>query len=158
MANQIDYHAVEIPRDKPPAEYHYTQRRAELLQMILRAGSPYAISRSQRELADRYDVSQGQISHDLKALGAFVGDRIGDSAKLQTRAAFEKIYEDLKDATDEDGNPDYRARKMAWDMVIDFNNWLGDTREREEFEERLAEIEEQLTTNGNGSVDLRKNR
>ena len=128
MSN-INYFEVNVPDDKNPQEYSYTERRAEILNLILRKGSPSGIN--QTHLAKRYDVSQPMISKDFDVLGDCVNDRIGNAAKLQTRAAFNRIFEDLIEAEDEDGNPDYRAKKWAWDMVMDFNEWLGDMGKQE---------------------------
>ena len=127
--SDINYFDVVVPDDKNPSEYHYTQRRAEILQMVLANGTPRGISQTQ--LSNRYDVSQPQISKDFDAIADCVAERIGNTAKLQTQAAFNRIFGDLIDATDEDGNPDYRAKKWAWDMVMDFNEWLGDIGKQE---------------------------
>ena len=52
--SDVNYEAVDIPDDKPPSEYHWTERRAEILQLIEKAGHPDSISPTR--LADRYDV------------------------------------------------------------------------------------------------------
>ena len=52
--SDVNYEAVDIPDDKPPSEYHWTERRAEILQLIAKAGHPDSISPTR--LADRYDV------------------------------------------------------------------------------------------------------
>ena len=53
--SDVNHEAVDIPDDKPPSEYHRTERRAEILQLIETAGHPGSISPTR--LADRYDVS-----------------------------------------------------------------------------------------------------
>lgn len=118
MTNNIDYSNVDIPNDKSPENYHYTERRAEILQLIFNAGSPSRIS--QTGLAKRYGVTQGQISQDVDALGDFVDEALGQRAKLTTRAAFERVIDDL---LEED---DWRAKKAAWDIVMDWSEWLAD--------------------------------
>jgi len=49
-----DYGSVEIP-SKPPTEFTYHERRADLLQQVRDLGTPDAIN--QTEAADRYGVS-----------------------------------------------------------------------------------------------------
>lgn len=124
----INYFDVTVPDGKNPSEYHWTERRAEILQMILTNGTPRGIS--QYQLADRYDVSQPQINQDFDALSDCASKRIGDTAKLQTRAAFEKIFKDLVEGGGGE-EPDWRAKKAAWDMMMDFNEWLGDIGEQD---------------------------
>ena len=51
--SDVNHEAVDIPDDKPPSEYHRTERRAEILQLIETAGHPGSISPTR--LADRYD-------------------------------------------------------------------------------------------------------
>jgi hypothetical protein len=119
MTHNTDYTNVDIPDDKPPEEYHYTERRAELLQFIERAGSPARMNQS--DLADRYGVDQSQVSRDLDALGEFVEDALGSRATLTTRALFKRVVTDL---LDED---DWRAKKAAWEVTREWNDWLADT-------------------------------
>ena len=124
----INYFDINVPDSKKPSEYHWTERRAEILQMILAAGTPRAIS--QYDLADHYGVSQPQISQDFDALSDCAAKRIGDTAKFQTRAAYDKIFKDLVEGGGGE-EPDWRAKKAAWDMRMDFNEWLGDIGKQE---------------------------
>jgi len=119
MTNKIDYSTIEIPDDEPPEEYHYTARRAELLEHILREGSPSAINQSR--LAERFDVTQGQISQDVDALGEHIADGLGGRATLETRAAFERIRRELFDEGE---------WKDAWEVIVDWNEWLADMGEQ----------------------------
>lgn len=74
-----DYEAVSIPEDTPPENYHWTERRAEILQLIEEKGHPSAVS--QTALTDRYDVSHSQISQDMDALAEHVRDRLHDRGR-----------------------------------------------------------------------------
>lgn len=123
MAHSTDYFAVDIPTDKSPEEYHWTQRRADLLQEVLETGTPSAVSRT--EMGKRYDVDHSQISRDMDAIAECVDEHLGDTAKLQTKAAFERVLRELYEADD------WRATKAAWDVVADWNQWLGDVGEQE---------------------------
>lgn len=70
-----DYLSVDLP-SKPPEEYNYRERRARLLQLITEHGHPEAIN--QTEMADRFGVSQQQISKDVQRLGEYVHGRVLD--------------------------------------------------------------------------------
>lgn len=70
-----DYISIDLP-SKPPEEYDYRQRRARLLQLITEHGHPDAIN--QTEMADRFGVSQQQISKDIDRLGAYVHGQVLD--------------------------------------------------------------------------------
>jgi len=61
-SNPPDYATLDYP-NKPRTEWHYTHRRAELLQLVREAGHPDDLN--QTELAERYGVSQQQMSKDL---------------------------------------------------------------------------------------------
>lgn len=82
--------AGQAPFDKPPEEYSYIERRAEIYSMIEDAGHPRNLERSQQELADRYGVSQPQISKDLKNIREFEGTHNGTRARAVTGWLAEK--------------------------------------------------------------------
>jgi predicted XRE-type DNA-binding protein len=162
MTHNTDYTSVDIPADKPPEEYHYTERRAELLELIEQAGSPARMNQS--DLAERYGVTQSQISKDLDRLGEFVGDALGQRATLSTRALHRRVITDLLETDD------WRATKAAWDVQQEWNDWLADVgaqdREPEQHEHevdvdaRRTEVaytvvreETELPTDDTGGVD-----
>ncbi len=92
--SDIDYRAVNVPEQKPPSDYSYVERRAEELQLIEEAGHPRAIS--QQRLADRYDVSQGQISQDFDRLRTFITKTIDhDTVDAITETVFQKSIKEL---------------------------------------------------------------
>ena len=70
-----DYNSVELPSTSRE-EYGYVQRRAELLQLIREAGHPSELNQS--KLAERYNVSQQQISKDIRRLGEYVHEQIAN--------------------------------------------------------------------------------
>lgn len=117
--NEPNYYAYKIPRHKQPEDYTYIERRAEILQYILQRGSPYAVHQSR--LADRYGVTDGQISQDMDRLRKHVTEHLGDEAKLTTRTVFEKTVRELQAQGE---------WKDAWDVVMDWNNWLADIGEQ----------------------------
>ena len=115
-----DYYQVDVPQQKAPEDYHYTERRAEILQLILDRGTPHGIN--QNRLAERYDVSPSQISQDMDRLRSHVDQHLGRQAKMTTRAAYQQTVQKLQ----EDGE-----WKKAWDVVMEWNRWLQDIGKQE---------------------------
>ena len=114
--SDVDYAAVEIPEDKPPEEYHWTERRAEILQLIKKAGHPDSISPTR--LAKRYDVSKGQISQDKARLRKHITNQLnGERVDAITATVFEKSIKELVE------NKEYRkAAKTA----AEWHDWMAD--------------------------------
>lgn len=118
--NEPNYYAYDIPQYKHPEDYTYLERRAEILDYILQRGSPYAIHQSR--LADRYGVTDGQISQDMGRLRKHITEHLGDEIKFTTRVVFEKTIRELQDQG---------KWKDAWDVVMDWNEWLADIGEQQ---------------------------
>jgi hypothetical protein len=116
MSSDIDYRAVNVPEQKPPEEYSYVERRAETLQLIEEAGHPRAIS--QTRLADRYGVSQGQISQDIDRLRTYITENIDETTvDAITETVFQKSIRELVEQGD---------YKDAVKAVESWNDWLMD--------------------------------
>jgi len=116
MSNEPDYRAVNVPEGKPPSEYTYVERRAETLKLIEQAGHPRAIN--QTRLADRYDVSQGQISQDVDRLRSFIVENIdSDTVDSITETVYQKSVQELM------SNGEYKDAVKA---VESWNDWLMD--------------------------------
>jgi len=116
MSNEPDYRAVNVPEDKPPSEFTYVERRAETLQLIEQAGHPRAINQSR--LADRYDVSQGQISQDVDRLRSYIVANIDETTVDSiTETVYQKSVQELM------SNGDYKDAVKA---VESWNDWLMD--------------------------------
>ena len=131
--SDVNYEAVDIPDDKPPSEYHWTERRAEILQLIEKAGHPDSISPTR--LADRYGVSKSQISQDKSRLQEFIVEQIDEPAvDAITSTVFQTAVRELMD------NDEYRK---AAKTVADWNDWLGDRGHVEREPDRL-EISETI--------------
>jgi hypothetical protein len=131
-AGQPDYESLDIPA-KPAPEYSWQQRRAELLQLVKQAGHPDALN--QTELADRYDVSQQQISKDLDRLAEYASDTLGNRRDLVSEAVFQRAMEGLMQ------QEEYRKAART---VADWNEWLDHRVEIEELRERLERVEDLL--------------
>jgi len=112
-----DYRSVELPDadEKPRPEWHYTQRRAELLQRIRDAGHPGRLN--QGELADEYGVSQQQISKDMKRIGQSIRSALDDDRRVLTvDSTVQRAIRGLL----EDGDY-YKAGQLA----LDYDEWVS---------------------------------
>ena len=128
MDNSSEYNEIEVP-DVPSDEFTTEQRRADLLRRIFDAGAPSAINQSR--VAERYGVHRSTICRDMKQLREYVAERIGEDAKLTARAVFERTLSDLREAED------WRASKAAFDVVMDWQEWLQTTGEQQREPDRL---------------------
>ena len=129
-SNQPDYAAVNIP-SKPPTEYDHRERRAELLQQVRDLGHPSMIH--QGEAAERYGVSQQQISKDLDRIAEYVGDTLGARHELTVDAVFQRSLEGLL----EEGEYRKAARTAK-----DYDEWVTDRTDLEEIREQLEYLKE----------------
>jgi predicted DNA-binding protein (UPF0251 family) len=125
-SNQPDYAAVSIP-SKPPTEYDHVERRAELLQQVRDLGHPSMIH--QGEAAERYGVSQQQISKDLDRIAEYVGENLGARHELTIDAVFQRSIQGLL----EEGEYRKAARTAK-----DYDEWVTDRTDLEEIREQLA--------------------
>lgn len=107
------YRNIGIPNDKDPREYSYVQRRADILRLIEEHGHPRAYT--QRELSERYGVSQQQISKDMKRIKAYIRETLGDDIKVYGDLVFRKA---LRHYVEQD---DYMK---AIDIVERWTEWL----------------------------------
>lgn len=80
-----NYAAVEIPSN-PPTEYDHVERRAEFLQPVRDLSQPSMIHQS--EVAERYGVSQQQISTDLDRVAEYLEKNLGARHELMIDAVF----------------------------------------------------------------------
>ena len=123
-----DYLSVDPP-SKPPEEYNYRERRARLLQLIIEHGHPDTIN--QTEMADRFGVTQQQISKDIQRLGEYVHGKVLDRNRraLVVQSVTNRAIRGLLD------NGDYRkAAKTA----MEYDEWAT---EFIDLSEMAAEIE-----------------
>lgn len=127
--NLPDYWNIEPPADTPPEDYSTHERRAEVLRLVIEAGSPYAINQSR--LADRYGVHRSTLSRDMDRLRETVDDHLGRDAKLTTKAVFETAVDELLAADD------WKSTKAAFDAVIEWNRWLADIGEQDREPDRV---------------------
>jgi hypothetical protein len=118
-SSSVDYEAVDLPdtADKPRTEWHYTERRAEILQLVHEAGHPGDVN--QTELAERYGVSQQQISKDFKRIGQSIRESLDDDRRaLSVHAVVQRSIRGLLDEGDF-----YKAGQLA----IEWDEWVSDS-------------------------------
>lgn len=125
-----DYAAVEIGATAPTS-YTYVERRAEILQLIEQQGHPSALN--QAELADRYGVSQQQISKDLDRLDEYVRGRLGQRRDLEIGSVLKRCM------TGALAEGDYDAARRAAEA---YDEYLDGRIETLEFRHRLARLED----------------
>ena len=131
-SNSPDYAAI-TPSSKAPTEYSYAERRAEILQQVEDLGHPACLNQS--ELADRYGVSQQQISKDLDRLDEYVRGRLGRRRDLQIGTVLKKC---MTGAIEEG---DWNAARRAAEA---YDNYLDRRISTLEFQQRIAELERQI--------------
>jgi hypothetical protein len=117
--NTEDYAAVPIPdtATKPREEWDYQERRSELLQRIREAGHPDELN--QTELAERYDVSQQQISKDMRKIGNDIRKSLDkDRRALAVDSVIRRSIRGLLD------NGEYMD---AAQLALDWDDWVSDS-------------------------------
>jgi predicted DNA-binding protein (UPF0251 family) len=124
-SNQPDYAAVNIP-SKPPTEYDHVERRSELLQQVRDLGHPSMIH--QGEAAERYGVSQQQISKDLDRIAEYVDENLGARHELTIDAVFQRSIQGLL------GEGEYRKAART---AKDYDEWVTARTDLEEIQEQL---------------------
>lgn len=132
-SNQPDYGSVELPQ-KPEHEYTYVERRAELLQLVQRVGHPSRIN--QTSMAQRYGVSQQQISKDLDRLAEYSQEHLGDRRELVVDSVAQRSVEGLL----EDG--EYR---QAWSTALEWEEWVTEKTDLAELREKIELLEQEAS-------------
>lgn len=133
-----DYGRMNIP-SKPPSEYSYHERRADLLAQIRDLGHPSMIN--QTEAAERYDVSQSQISKDLDRIAESVHEHVID----RDRRAFEVdsvVRRSIRGLLEDEEYHKAAKTAMEWD------EWLTEFSDLEELAEKIEELEAQQERRG----------
>ena len=127
-----DYESVEIPDDEPPEEYHWTERRAEILKLVEKEGHPSALN--QDALAARYGVTQAQISQDMDRLAEHVRDRLHDRGRraLVVDTVVQRCVQELMN----DGQ--YRA---AAKTALEWEEFAASLTDLDELHDRVADLE-----------------
>ena len=126
MSRDIDYASVELPREEPPENWHYTARRALIYQLIEKRGTPAAINQS--EVARKFEVTPQNINNDMQVLREYIAERDDDD---RATATAKTIYPTAVRELAADG--EWRA---AVQCTNDWMSWLQDTGQQERAPER----------------------
>jgi len=128
MTEQIDYQAVEVPEDKRPPEYTYTEKRAEIVRLWKQSNDPYT-EISPTRLAERYEQAKSTLHEDIEIVKEYLRENIGTDDDIKTDLGFDRAIKKLE----EQGkwHKAAKVRKMKYD-------WLHETghkdKEPEEYE------------------------
>lgn len=135
----MNYDDTAIPADKDPEDYTYTERRSDIAQLIVEAGHPDRVSRTQ--LADYYGVAPSTITRDIEKIKNEIKDQIADDAQFITEAFYRKA---IKVKIDEE------KWMEANTLIKDWNDWLFDTGKQQKIEhddEETPSLAEQWAQN-----------
>jgi DNA-binding MarR family transcriptional regulator len=135
--DSTDYEAVTIPDDEPKENYHWTERRADILRIIEQRGHPAAVS--QTELAQQYGVTQSQISHDMDRLSEHIRDRLRDRSHraVVVDTVVQKCVQELIE------EEQYRA---AAKTALEWEEFASSFADLEELHDRVAALETDTPT------------
>lgn len=112
-----NYRELSPPEDTDPADYSWAERRAELYDMIERAGHYRNLQRSQRELARRYDVSTSTVNKDIRKVNAWIAERLGENAEAELETLKNRAVQKLIDEGDEDKA--FYLMKNYWETLLE---------------------------------------
>ena len=130
MANDIDYLNIEIPEDKPPEEYTYAERRAEIIKYIKKYQDPKLVPK--QKLANQYDVSPSTITKDFKIILNYLEKHGGRHAGQRVKIFLDQLFDDIveKKKLDIKGNKKlnrnltYEESKELYEFVREHADWL----------------------------------
>jgi len=128
-----DYGAVEIP-SKPPTEFTYHERRADILDQIRDLGHPSMLN--QTELADRYGVCQQQISKDISRLAESVREHVVDRDR-RAFAVDTVVQRSIRGLLEEGEYRQAAKTAMEWD------DWVTEFHDLREMERKIEELKQQ---------------
>lgn len=112
----LDYRRQPIPADKRPTEYTWRERRAEIVELMRSNGDP-DVNQSQSQLADRYGVSQPQISKDFDKIRESMRHHHSDDIKVRAAMVFDNSVRELQAEGEH-----YKAAQIMKKWL----DWLGD--------------------------------
>lgn len=130
--DEPNYSAIDLP-SKDRTEYSYVERRAELLQLIKEAGHPRALN--QTEVADRYGVTQQQISKDLDRLASHIRECVANRSRraLVVDATVNRAIRGLLD--------DGEYRKAAR-TAMEYDEWATEFVDLERLQGEVDQLKE----------------
>lgn len=135
--NETPVFAVtEIPSKKPMEDFSAAERRADIARIITDLGHPSMVNQS--ELAERYGVSQPQISKDIDAIAEYAEQSLGDRHELEIGSVFRRSLEGLLNEGE--------WRKAAR-TAKDYSEWMTERSDIAEIREQLELLKQATDTN-----------
>jgi hypothetical protein len=122
---EYDYEAIEWPLGEDPKEWHYSHRRAWILENEIYAnGSIEAVNWS--ELAEQFGKSKSTLHRDKKRLVEYLGMSVEEEkVRARGRTLFEAI---LRDVREQYNDPEDSA--MTPERVLNiYRTWVKTLRE-----------------------------
>ena len=92
-----NYRQINPPDDKSKEDYTPAERRAELFDMIERAGHYRNLQRSYRQLGNRYGVSKQQIRKDIVRVLEWKKENLAPHAEAELETLKTKAVQELLD-------------------------------------------------------------
>lgn len=135
----MSYSDIQIPPEKRPEDYSYHERRAEIFEMIVNAGHPDKLSRT--ELGNYYGVAPSTITRDIEKIKNELKDEVSNDAHLITETFYRKA---IRHKVDEE------KYMEANRLIKDWNEWLFDIGKQQRVDhdaEDTVDLAEQWTQN-----------
>jgi hypothetical protein len=132
-ADRIDYRTIPVSDDKPPEDYTFAERRAEILRRIEDVGTPDRLNGV--ELSNRYGCTPENIYNDFDVLGDYVSATVGDRVDLNINAVFRRSIRGLLEQK--------KYRKAA-STAAEYGEWVRDRHELEDLWDELEEIQDSM--------------
>jgi hypothetical protein len=112
MGSHANYRALSPEQTKAREEYTYAERRAELYDMLDRAGHYRNLEQSTRQLGDRYGVSHTTIRKDIQAILDWKADHLGENTEAELETLKTKAVQDALDEGDADKAYDIMSQHL----------------------------------------------
>lgn len=118
----------DMSKPKDRKEFTHTERREEILKLIIKAGHPQNVS--QTEVSKIYGVSQVMIHKDFKAIATQIKKELPNNAALITHVVFQSAIQSLSKGDNADK---FKAAKL----VKDWNDYLFDSGEQKKAPQKI---------------------
>jgi len=92
-----NYREINPPDDRARPDYTVAERRAEIFDMIERAGHYRNIQQSYADIGDRYGISHEQIRKDINTILKWKKENLAPHAKVELETLKTKAVQELLD-------------------------------------------------------------
>jgi len=121
---KIDYLNVEIPEGKDPLDYTYYERRREIIDEIKEVQDPNLVYKT--KLAERYDVTKGQITHDFDAIMEYLNRKGWKKNGGRVKLFLDNLFDDIVREKKKQVRHGEATQKELYDFVREHARWLMD--------------------------------